>query len=73
MGPLLMLSYRHYWLKAAQCGDNFALKTMCRDRFLAILWYFHFGDNDETYNNRLGKVTYLVDYLNNTMEDIYVP
>lgn len=46
---------------------------MCRDRFQAILWSFYFGDNDETYNNKLGKIKYLVDYLNDTMKDVYVP
>lgn len=46
---------------------------MCRDRFQAILWSFYFGDNDETYNNKLGKIKYLVDYLNDTMKDVYIP
>ena len=39
MGLVLMPSYRQYcWQKA-----------MCRDRFLAILSFLHFGDGDETY------------------------
>ena len=44
---------------------------MRRDQFLAILRFLH--DNDETYNNRLVKVKYLVDYLNNTRKNIYAP
>ena len=44
---------------------------MRRDQFLAILRFLH--DNDETYNNRLGKLKYLVDYLNNTWKNIYAP
>ena len=29
-------------------------------------------DNSKTYNNRLGKVKYLVDHLNNAMKVIYI-
>ena len=46
---------------------------MLRDLFLAILQFLHFGDNNETYNNRSGKVKYFIDHLNNTMKDMYVP
>ena len=47
---------------------------MRRDNFLAILGFLHFGDNDETYDDKsLGKVKYLVDHLNNTIKDIYIP
>ena len=42
---------------------------MHRDWSLAILQFLHFVDNDKTYNNRLGKVEYLVDHLNNTIKE----
>lgn len=46
---------------------------MLRDLFPAILQFLHFDDNNETYNNRLGKIKYIIDHLNNTMKDMYVP
>lgn len=73
MGLISMPSYRHYWQKTAQYKDEFVQRTMRRDNFLAILRFLHFGDNDETYNKSLGKVKYLVDHLNNTIKDIYIP
>lgn len=63
MGLVLMLSYRHYWQKAAQYGDKFVQKPVRIDWFLAILQFLHFGDSGEAYNNRLGKVTYLINHL----------
>ena len=67
-------SYRHYWQKNSSIyGNKFVQKTMLRDLFLAILQFLHFGDNNETYNNRLGKVKYFIDHLNNTMKDMYAP
>ena len=51
----------------------FVQKTVRSNRFLAIFRLLHFGDNDETYNKRLGKGKYLVDHLNNKIKDIYIP
>lgn len=80
MGLVSMSSYKHYWQKPTQYGEKFVQKikkvkkskskTMRKDRFLAILQSLHFGDNNETYN-QIRKVKYLVDHLNNAIEDIY--
>ena len=58
-------------MQTFQYGDKVFQKTLRRDRFLAVLQFLHFGDNDKTYIHRLGKVKYLVDHLNSIMKDIY--
>ena len=50
----------------------FVQKIMCRNHFLSISRFLYFGDNDETYNDRLGKFKCLVDHLTDTIRDIYV-
>lgn len=43
MGLVSVPSYRHYWQKAAQYSDKFVQKSMLRNRFLANLRCFAFG------------------------------
>ena len=42
-------------------GVIFNALDVIGEKHLAILRFLLFDDNDETYNNRLGKVKYLVD------------
>ncbi|MEL7307546.1 MAG: transposase [Pseudomonadota bacterium] len=72
MGLVGMPSYRHYWKNDPQFKNEFVRKAMSRNRFLDIMRFWHFGDNDIA-TDRVSKVRFWTDHLNDTMRSIYVP
>ena len=48
-------------------------KVMTRDRFHGIMRFLHFGNNEEIFDDRLGKVRFLLNHLNDTMRLVYIP
>ena len=46
---------------------------MSRNRFQLLLRFWHFSDNESIEKGRLSKVKLLLDHLNDTMREIYVP
>ena len=47
--------------------------VMSRERFQSIMRFLHFGDEPQQPDNRLAKVKFLINQLNNTMPEIYTP
>ena len=37
------------------------------------MWFLHFGDEPQQPDDRLAKVRFLINHLNNTMPEIYTP
>ena len=73
MGLVALPSYKHYWKSDGNYRNSFVPKIMKRDRFCAIMRFMHFGNNEEIFNDRLGKVRFLISHLDNIMRLIYVP
>ena len=46
---------------------------MSRNRFHLLLRFWSFSDNESIEKGRLSKVKLLLDHLNDTMREIYVP
>ena len=46
---------------------------MSRNRFQLLLRFWHFSDNESIEKGRLSKVKLILDHLNDTMREIYVP
>ena len=47
--------------------------VMPRERFQPIMRFLHFGDEPQQPDDRLAKVRFLINHLNNTMPEIYTP
>ena len=73
MGLVAMPSYKCYWSTSRFYKNEFFSSVMSRARFEAILCFLHFGENPKFPNDRLAKVRLLVDHLNNTMSNIFIP
>lgn len=73
MGCVKLPTFGHYWLKNELYGFSAFSKVMSRNKFQLMLRFWHFVDNENLPNTRLGKIMLLVDQLNNTMTTIYTP
>ena len=60
MGVVRLPSYQKYWSTDPFYNNKFASSAMTRDRFLSILRFWHFGNQDDFPGDRLGKVRYLI-------------
>ena len=47
--------------------------VMSQERFQSIMRFFHFGNEPQKPDDRLAKVRFLINQLNNTMPEIYAP
>jgi hypothetical protein len=72
-------SLKDYWAVREQFLKLFYSKTMTHDRFLHILWYLHFANNQNTNNNsdpqydRLWKIRCIFDIINDAFRTYYSP
>ena len=73
MGLVALPSYKHYWRKDGNHRNAYIPKVMTRDRFHGIMRFLHFGNNEEIFDDRLSKVRFLLNHLNDTMRLIYIP
>jgi hypothetical protein len=79
MGHDVRDTLKDYWSTAEQFATPFYSNTMKRDRFLHILRFLHFADNNtETDRNadsydRLWKIRTIFDTLNDAYEKYYNP
>lgn len=70
---------KDYWRKDEQFHTPFYSNTMVRDRFLHILRFLHFTDNNDAPNkedpkyDRLWKLRKVFDSLNNKFSELYYP
>lgn len=79
MGHSQREEFKDYWCKDEQFYTPFYHKTMTRDRFLHILRFIHFTDNnfapskeDPNYD-KLWKIRNVFDTLNNKFSELYYP
>ena len=68
-----MPSYRAYWSKSRLFKNDMFSSVMSRERFQSIMRFLHFGDEPQQPDDRLAKVRFLINQLNNTMPEIYTP
>lgn len=78
MGNIRMNRLQDYWKKDELFAVPGLQKYMGRNRFMGIMRCLHFSPNpvnedDAGYGDRLQKIRFLQDYLNNRMEEIYYP
>ena len=73
MGVVRLPSYQKYWSTDPFYNNKFASSAMTRDRFLSILRFWHFGNQDDFPGDRLGKVRYLINHVNDTTSNLYTP
>ena len=73
MGLVGMPSYRAYWLRSRLYKNDMFPSVMSRERFQSIMQFLHFGDEPQQPDDRLAKVRFLINHLNNNMPEIYTP
>lgn len=62
-----------YWSQQTFYINSYVPKIMARNRFQALLRFFHISNNDYNPGDRLGKIQPLVDLLNNSFRQCKVP
>ena len=71
MGLTGMPSYRAYWSKMSRFYKNDIFSSvMSQERFQSIMRFLPFGDKPQQPDDRLAKVRFLINHLNNTMPEI---
>lgn len=74
MGTIRLNRYQDYWKTSRLFDFSLFRGQMSRDRFLIILRCLHFSRNEEgTEDDKLKKVSMMVDYFNKKMDEIYYP
>ena len=73
MGRVKLPTMEHYWSSSSIYKFPFFSKIMSRNRFHLLLRFWSFSDNESIEKGRLSKVKLLLDHLNDTMREIYVP
>ena len=73
MGLVAMPSYRAYWSRSRLYKNDMFPSVMSRERFQSIMRFLHSGDKPQQPDDRLAKVRFLINHLNNTMPEIYTP
>ena len=73
LGLVAMPSYRAYWSRSRLYKNDMFPSVMSRERFQSIMRFLHFGDEPQQPDDRLAKVRFLINHLNNTMPEIYTP
>ncbi|XP_053616885.1 piggyBac transposable element-derived protein 4-like [Plodia interpunctella] len=74
MGIVKLPKVVDYWSVDEMLGQDFAKKTMSRNRFELLLRMLHFSDNTVAVkNDRLSKIRTVVDNLNHTFAFHFTP
>ncbi|XP_046662705.1 piggyBac transposable element-derived protein 4-like [Homalodisca vitripennis] len=75
MGTIRLNRYQDYWKTSRLFDIKCFRDQMSRDRFLLILRCLHFSRNveGEGKDDRLKKISMLVSYFNQKMDDLYYP
>lgn len=74
MGLVKLPSISDYWSTDDMMAQTFPRTVMTRNRFELLLQYLHFADNDNINpNDRIGKIRYLVNLLNDRFKTYYAP
>ena len=73
MGLVAMPTYRSYWSKDRLYQNELFKSVMSRDRFQSIMRFLHFGEELNFQDDRLSKIRFLLNHLNNRIAEIYTP
>ncbi|CAK1589587.1 unnamed protein product [Parnassius mnemosyne] len=74
MGLVKLPSISDYWSTDDIFQQPFPRTVMTRNRFELLLQYLHFADNyNLNPNDRIGKIRYLVNLLNDKFKAYYAP
>ena len=73
MGLVAMPFYYTNWSRSHFYKNDMFSSVMSRDRFQSIMHFLHFGYEPQQPDDRLSKVRFLINHLNNTMPEIYKP
>ena len=73
MGIVAMPSYRSYWSKDRLYSNELFKSVMSRNRFQSIMRFFNFGKEPAFQDDRLRKIRFLLNHLNNTTAEVYTP
>ena len=68
-----MPCYCAHWSKSRLYKNDMSSSVMFQERLESIMRFLHFGDKSQQPDNRLAKVRFIINYLNNTMPEIYTP
>lgn len=63
MGLVSLPSYDLYWSTNRLYKNTFFSSVMSREKFQAIMRFWHFGENPESVDDRLSKVRYVVNHI----------
>lgn len=71
MGIVQLPEIRMYWSTDELYGSSIIKKTMTRDRFLLLLKFMHFSNNEdpEASSDRLHKIQHFLDLFNNNCRE----
>lgn len=73
MGIVKYPSIHMYWSREKFYRNDFVPKIMSRNRFQLLLRFIHFSDDDAIPNNRLNKVSQLLDMLERNFVAAKIP
>ena len=74
MGIMPKPNIKLYWTRDSVLETPFFPNTMPRDRFMALLAYLHFADNNHAdVNDRLCKIRPVVSEVTDNFKSVYVP
>ena len=73
MGLVSMPTYKSYWSEDRLYKNEMFKSVMPRDRFTSIMRFLNFGEEPATENDRLAKIRFLLNHLNNTVPELFTP
>ena len=74
MGIMPKPNMKLYWTRDSVLETPFFPNTMPRDRFMALLAYLHFADNNHAdVNDRLYKIRPVVSEVTDNFKSVYIP
>ena len=73
MGIVAMPSYRSYWSKDRLYSNKLFKSVMSRNWFQSIMRFLIFGEEPTFQDDRLRKIRFLLNHLNNATAEVYTP
>ena len=73
MGIVAMPPYCSYWSKDRLYSNELFKSVMSRNRFQSIMRFLNFGEQPASQDDKLRKIRFLLNHLNNTTAEVYTP
>ena len=73
MGLVAIPTYKSYWSTNRLYKNKLFKSVMTRDRFTSIMCFLNFGEEPVYEDDRLGKIRFLINHLNATVPEIFIP